>query len=48
MKNKILCIFVVILFLAIIPSTSIATEKQSDAIWTLLRGTIKIHKIENK
>jgi len=47
MKNKILCMFVVMLFLTIIPSTSIATEKQSDAIWTFLRGTIRINKIEN-
>ncbi len=47
MKNKILCLIVIMLFVAIIPSTSIATEKQTEEIWTFLRGTIRIHKIEN-
>ena len=47
MKNKILCLFVLMLLIAIIPSTSTATEKQSDEKWTFLKGIIKINTIDN-
>jgi len=47
MKNKILCLFIITLLIAIIPSTSIATEKQSEEDWLFLKGTIKINEIEN-
>ncbi len=48
MKRKIIGIAIVLLLLAIIPSTSIATEKQMhDPEYVFLLGTIVINKIEN-
>ena len=47
MKNKILCLIVVMLLIIIIPSTSIATEKQSEEDWLFLKGLVVISEIEN-
>ena len=47
MKKKIVGISIVLLLLAIIPSTSIATEIPEEETWLLLKGTVKINEIEN-
>lgn len=47
MKNKILCLIVITLLITIVPSSSTATEKQSEEDLLFLKGIVVISEIEN-